>query len=81
MSGLAPRPGEGTPWPYGKLAAAHDAEIAGVRRLVERTEDGYYGFALKGDEVKLSMVGPVDDPDACLGALRTQILRAGLQDR
>lgn len=68
-----------TPWPYGPLSAVHDAVIGGVRRVIQHTEDGYYGFALVGDAMKLSMVGPESNADVCLGILRRRILAAGLQ--
>lgn len=69
------------PWPYPPFEPAHDVTIGGVRRIVQLTEDGYYGFGIVGGEMKLSMVGPERDAETCMGILRRRILRNGLQDR
>lgn len=58
------------PWPYGKLPSASDVIYGNVRYVIQRTEDGYYGFAFRGKREIASMIGPYSFQLRCGDALR-----------
>ena len=59
-----------TPWPYAPLASIYDVNTNGFRRVVQKTEDGMYGFAFVGDRQVASMIGPYAEASDCLRELR-----------
>lgn len=53
------------PWPYGPMRNAADELYGSVRYVVQRTEDGYYGFAFRDKREVAAMIGPCKSITMC----------------
>ena len=58
------------PWPYGKLENSADWRAGSIHYIVQATEDGYYGFAFRGQQEVASMVGPHRSRAVCEKSLK-----------
>ena len=52
-------------WPYKPLPSAFDERQGHMRYVVQRTEDGYYGWAWRGQITIADMIGPCLTLYAC----------------